>query len=410
MPQYLEQICVVEQFTVAGTFDRLVMHKDKLRVADYKTGSIYGLGTIAIQLALYANAGTLYDPLTKTHTPMPNVDKTTGLILHLPAGEGTCTIYEVDLEAGWKAAQLCADVRRFRGLKGLAWPASSQIAVAEKTPSRDDIAEVAPPKAKRSRKKTAGPVDPFDGLPKSPPAEQSEVVQQIQALNEATERVTEASRAVEAAQKKTTDKLRLWLKTRGTAIAHAGYANEMIAEWPEGVATLGKSDNHSEAELDAIANFFSRIEARHVMPFGDPDPRKVTEARVSAAGVAEVLHVAPSAPEIDEGPPLTSEELNAYQAKLAALTPAQQATLGRIAKEANDAGLPINLKACPSQRRGAIIDALIHLKELDEAEMRLAVIIAVGAEPEHDKTLGALVGRLSLEQAETLADIGVVAA
>ena len=42
------------------------------------------------------------------------LDKTTGLIIHLPAGKGICTLYEIDLVAGYRAATLANEIRAIR--------------------------------------------------------------------------------------------------------------------------------------------------------------------------------------------------------------------------------------------------------------------------------------------------------
>lgn len=121
-PSHIERIVTVPTLGVAGTFDRLVTHDGQLMVADLKTGwdVLYGMGEIAIQLALYANAATIYDAATATHTPMPDVSRERALVFHLPVGEATCTIYEVDVAAGWEMAQVCGTVRTWRKRKDLA--------------------------------------------------------------------------------------------------------------------------------------------------------------------------------------------------------------------------------------------------------------------------------------------------
>lgn len=119
----IEQYVVLPQWRVAGRFDRLVSFGSKPMIADLKTGSIdFGMGEIAIQLACYANAATIYDPQTQTHRPMPDTDKETGLVIHLPAGTGECTLHFVDIKAGWEAAQHAAWVRQWRKRKDLAEP------------------------------------------------------------------------------------------------------------------------------------------------------------------------------------------------------------------------------------------------------------------------------------------------
>jgi hypothetical protein len=75
----------------------------------------------AVQLAIYAHSD-LYDPATGEREAV-DVAKDYGYIFHVPAGQGTFGLYRLDLEAGWEAAQLAADVRRWRKRKGLAVPA-----------------------------------------------------------------------------------------------------------------------------------------------------------------------------------------------------------------------------------------------------------------------------------------------
>lgn len=121
-PNLMEGVVVCRDLGVAGRFDRIVTidgYPTPL-IADLKTGSInHSLGTIAVQLAIYAYADELYDPDTDTLTPMPRVDQRQALIIHLPVGEAKCTLHMVDIAAGWEAAQLCAQVRQWRTRRGL---------------------------------------------------------------------------------------------------------------------------------------------------------------------------------------------------------------------------------------------------------------------------------------------------
>ncbi|HXM57925.1 MAG TPA: hypothetical protein VOB72_21190 [Candidatus Dormibacteraeota bacterium] len=130
---YIERICVVRDLGVAGTMDRVVRFKHGRAgrdgrplplIADVKTGSDlkFSWNEIVIQLALYAHADTIYDPVTREHHPMLEVNRKTALVVHLPAGEGRCTLYLVDIAAGWEMAQLCGAVRAWRDRKDLAQP------------------------------------------------------------------------------------------------------------------------------------------------------------------------------------------------------------------------------------------------------------------------------------------------
>ena len=120
VPGMVERICVLPSITVAGTFDRLVTIGGDTQVMDLKTGSSVNYHTDwAIQLALYAHAETLWTPATDTHEAMPPVSRTHALIVHLPAGEATCDIYELDIARGWEMVEVCGTVRQWRKAKGL---------------------------------------------------------------------------------------------------------------------------------------------------------------------------------------------------------------------------------------------------------------------------------------------------
>lgn len=123
MPEHIERIVVLPKAKVAGTLDRLVMIDGLPVVADLKTGKdvvTHGMGDIAIQLAIYANASHMWNG--NGYDPMPFVDKTRALVIHLPVGEGRCDLYWVDIEAGKEAARLAFQVRDWRKRKGLAIP------------------------------------------------------------------------------------------------------------------------------------------------------------------------------------------------------------------------------------------------------------------------------------------------
>lgn len=109
----IEQFVVCDELQAAGTFDRIVSWGGQQFVADIKTGSIkYGVGKIAQQLAIYSR-GDAYDPTTGQRTPL-EVDQRNALIIHLPAGTGTCELVWLDIATGWKLAQLSAEVRASR--------------------------------------------------------------------------------------------------------------------------------------------------------------------------------------------------------------------------------------------------------------------------------------------------------
>lgn len=124
VPGWVERFVVNTELEAAGTPDLLVDWPERPReyvqdatpvIADIKTGRDiveYGALEISAQLATYANASHWWDG-EKLH-PMPEVDKEVGIVLHMPAGRGTCTAYAVDLVEGYKDAKLSYLVRARR--------------------------------------------------------------------------------------------------------------------------------------------------------------------------------------------------------------------------------------------------------------------------------------------------------
>lgn len=112
----IERFMVLDPWRIGGTPDRIVKVDGKLRIADIKTGGIdYGIGKIAAQLAVYARSSH-YDPKTHERT-ISGVENDWGIVIHLPAGEGRCTLHRVNLLKGWRGVQLCKQVRDWRSQK-----------------------------------------------------------------------------------------------------------------------------------------------------------------------------------------------------------------------------------------------------------------------------------------------------
>lgn len=113
---HIEQFCVLDSLKIGGTPDRVVRYQGKRYIADVKTGSIeYGVHKIAMQLAVYARSHT-YDVATGVRGEH-GAEMDRGLIIHLPAGAGTCELVWVDLLAGWEGVKLAKRVREVRALK-----------------------------------------------------------------------------------------------------------------------------------------------------------------------------------------------------------------------------------------------------------------------------------------------------
>jgi len=123
--EFIEVLLINDDLEYAGTADRIVTLMDgRLVIFDLKTGTdlSYSFGNIAVQLAMYANADWMYNWKTGERTPMPPIDKTVGIICHLPAGDATVAFHEVNLVAGWEAAKQSFTTREWRKRKDLFKP------------------------------------------------------------------------------------------------------------------------------------------------------------------------------------------------------------------------------------------------------------------------------------------------
>lgn len=114
----IETFVVQDDYKVGGTFDRLVMHEGRLKIADLKTGRVdYGMNKIAMQLAMYAHS-RLYDPVTFKRTSIGEVDLTEAVVINAPVGTGTCELIRVPIQEAWEQGIVLAKgVREWRKVK-----------------------------------------------------------------------------------------------------------------------------------------------------------------------------------------------------------------------------------------------------------------------------------------------------
>lgn len=113
----IEQFSVNDFHKVGGTPDRVVKYQGKRYIADLKTGSVeHGALKIAAQLAMYARSRP-YDVATEQRMEHHGAELDRGIVVHLPAGSGSCTLYWVDLLQGWEAVKLCRQIREARKLR-----------------------------------------------------------------------------------------------------------------------------------------------------------------------------------------------------------------------------------------------------------------------------------------------------
>lgn len=128
----IEAFRVHDDWQIAGTADRIGRFpwSELPVIADIKTGSIDYPHKMSMQLAMYARM-TPYDITTDTRTTDPgggmNINR--GVIIHLPAGKGECTLYEIDIVKGWGACLIARQVWDWRGRKDLTRPLHDPLAM-----------------------------------------------------------------------------------------------------------------------------------------------------------------------------------------------------------------------------------------------------------------------------------------
>lgn len=115
----IEAFRVHDDFRVAGTADRIGYYHGRLTIMDIKSGSIDYPSKMAMQLAMYARSLPYNIATDKRGTDPKPMNLNTGIIIHLPAGQGVCDLYEIDIEKGWGACLIAKKVWSWRGVKGL---------------------------------------------------------------------------------------------------------------------------------------------------------------------------------------------------------------------------------------------------------------------------------------------------
>jgi len=115
----IETFRVHDEWKVAGTADRIGIFKGRPMIMDIKSGSIDYPHKMAMQLAMYSRS-LPYDIATDKRGVDPQaVDLNYGVIIHLPAGQGRCDLYEIDIAKGWGACLIAKQVWDWRGNKNL---------------------------------------------------------------------------------------------------------------------------------------------------------------------------------------------------------------------------------------------------------------------------------------------------
>jgi hypothetical protein len=115
----IETFRVHDDSQIAGTADRIGMWRGRPVIMDIKTGSIDYPAKMAMQLAVYARSVPYDIPTDTRTTDAQPIDLNYGIIIHLPAGQGRCDLYEIDIAKGWGACLIAKQVWNWRGTKDL---------------------------------------------------------------------------------------------------------------------------------------------------------------------------------------------------------------------------------------------------------------------------------------------------
>jgi hypothetical protein len=119
-----ERVIVCEALGVAGRLDNMLrcLLNGTVYIGDLKTHKgFYSWLEIAIQLACYSRADHIYNPVDGTFEDFPSVDMSTAIVAHVPSIGAPVELYDIDIDTGWKFAQVArhvCDIRSKAKAKG----------------------------------------------------------------------------------------------------------------------------------------------------------------------------------------------------------------------------------------------------------------------------------------------------
>lgn len=108
----------------AGNFDRLLRDRQtgEVMIGDIKSGASdpdFAMKP-TIQVAIYSHS-VRYDQQTGSREPIhPDLNISRGVLIHLPfngGGQPECVLYPMDLDEGWRLAQMSADITKSRKMR-----------------------------------------------------------------------------------------------------------------------------------------------------------------------------------------------------------------------------------------------------------------------------------------------------
>lgn len=338
----IEVNLVNDDLQLAGTSDRFYLNGDmQLICSDIKTGKQISKNPLAyaVQLAAYANS-MLYDIETGTRKEIQNVCLDYGYIIHIPANQGRCDIYQVDLRQAMEAAHLASTVKRWQ--------------------KRDDLVRPLNPAPKASKKTP----------------------------RKAAQKAPESSVTVS-----TTDR-NVWVRARIQPVMEA-CKNELVALWPADILTPSKTDRWTDPEIDQIVGIIQTLETAHGLTFFPPDPTAPKpqlskfsfEPAFDEGGTEDDMIILGVKNRLDF---LEPENLKFVQTILADA-------------KTNKTPISLKRKTVRQTRIVDAIISLSHLASGDDADMQLIRTIVESVRSHlPDVPLGHIVGTFTTDEAERL--------
>ena len=347
-----ERMCVNDELKLAGTFDMIVTDGATNWIGDIKTGASldYSGLAFAVQLAIYANSPWLYTHGAAAEfdvrTPMPDVSRTVGMILHIQPGSGRCDIHGVDIGYGAQTLQLCVAVREARN------KARTLITQLEHPSPTAGVEAVEPPKA------------PAASEGSRPETKREWITQRARALRELDP----------------------------DALRH------VMARLPADITPLMSKKLMTAAELDAYDQALAVIERAIEAPFVPG------VAQIPRPQPEPVVPVTRPSHAFDEGADIDAATVAAMRKHMTELEGDAAEWAIRVLREARDAGTPISITAKPTMRSLHLSHAIHQWAAIHDDTATRVGLAFVGADP-GDAPIGAAIGALTLEQAAVFGDI-----
>lgn len=370
----VERVCLLDEYQIAGTFDRLVTipGRDLPMIADLKTGRSldFSWGSIAIQMAIYANANSLWEE-DDSLTPMPTVDGDQALIIHLPVGESKCDLYFVDIRQGLEALQ--------RAVWTYQWRKQRKTLAVKYVPTvvADPVMVSVEPDVSTEGETVNTPAPP---------------------------KPVEADTMTSGVKGKASSRTK-WIKERIDLLKPNVEAMKVLAEyWPVDVPKPKKAADYNDHELDQLIVLLNDIEARFSAPFGAVDP-----ADVPVVPASEIIARMESLSAPDEGPGAAPMAVKAAQDRYKALPKIQVEIAHRWAVEAKKEGGSISVTQNPSTRRVELAHAIQNLLDAgivapDDPAVYGCLVNVLGTAAT-DVPVGTHLARMGYIEARRLADL-----